>query len=109
MASRLIVPPRPIACTRPTCMGCGTSCSPQKKKGTFIISDECPACRGDWIGTSDLLNPIYGVEALPAAESYKCKPSGDLGNPHLPCSVNPSPYGFFPRTAATTSRMDFTI
>src|SRR5262249_17777145 len=34
--------------------------------------------RGDWIRTSDLLNPFSGSRPLPAAELHKCKPSGDL-------------------------------
>jgi integrase len=32
--------------------------SPDKKKGPLSIPDSGPSCRGDWIRTSDLLNPI---------------------------------------------------
>jgi DNA invertase Pin-like site-specific DNA recombinase len=37
--------------------------------------------RGDWIRTSDLLNPILWAEIAPAAEFHKCKPSGCLRIP----------------------------
>jgi hypothetical protein len=39
------------------------SVSPGMKKGSLSSPDSEPACRGDWIRTSDLLNPINAVQA----------------------------------------------
>src|SRR5262249_28888115 len=45
--------------------------SPRKEKGTFIFVDERPLWRyrGDWIRTSDLLNPIQGASRVDCSEN----------------------------------------
>jgi hypothetical protein len=37
-----------------------------KRRGPLTIPVSEPLCRGDWIRTSDLLNPILGVKAAPS-------------------------------------------
>jgi integrase len=43
--------------------------SPDKKKGSLTIPVSEPLCRGDWIRTSDLLNPIQEVRRANIAEN----------------------------------------
>jgi integrase len=40
-----------------------TSGSSDKRKGRLSSTDNRPSCRGDWIRTSDLLNPIFPVKS----------------------------------------------
>jgi integrase len=43
--------------------------SQDKKKGRLSSADNRPSCRGDWIRTSDLLNPIQAVLAAKGART----------------------------------------
>jgi integrase len=46
----------------------GASGSPVKRKGRVSSADNRPSCRGDWIRTSDLLNPITAVTGADSSE-----------------------------------------